>query len=126
MDLGDNVEVEGFVVSRVWMMKHKNRAAFNVHVRWKKEGEKEKTALLGSLTDKNKGDLAAVRALLVKAAEKEKEKEKKRKRQDQEEEKDDDDGPLIGEKESGRCVCLVLIVERGLVRWRSGGERAHV
>ena len=107
------MEVEGFIVSRVWLLPMKGKAAFNAHARWKKGGEEERTANLGYLHAKKKGDLAAVRALLVNAAKKEKEKEKKRKRQDQEEEKDDDDGPLIGEKESGRCVCLVLIVERG-------------
>ena len=106
------MEVGGFVVSRVYMKKHKTRAAFNVHVRWKKEGEKEKFVLVGYLTADKKADLAAVRALLEAAAEKE---NNKRQRQQQEEQKDDDDGPLIGdkEKESGRCVCLVLIVERG-------------
>ena len=63
MNLGDNVEVGGFVVSRVYMKKHKTRAAFNVHVRWKKEGEKEKFVLVGYLTADKKADLAAVRAL---------------------------------------------------------------
>ena len=40
-------------------------------------------------------------------------KRKEQEEQEEEEEKDDDDGPLIGDKEkqSGRCV--VLIVERG-------------
>ena len=128
MNLGDNVEVGGFVVSRVWMQRHKRRAAFNVHARWKGEGEEEKIVRVGYLTADKKDDHAAVRAMLEIAAEKEKEKEKKRKRQDQEEQKDDDDGPLVGgadkEKESGRCG-FCCYSRKGLVRWRSGGERAH-
>ena len=82
------MEVGGFVVSRVYMKKHKTRAAFNVHVRWKKEGEKEKFVLVGYLTADKKADLAAVRALLEAAADKE---NNKRQRQQQEGEKDDDD-----------------------------------
>ena len=111
------MEIGGFAVLRVWMKKKKGNKnkppAFNLHVRWQEGGEEATTVVVGSLTDKNKADLAAVRALLEAAAKKE---NNKRQRQQQEGEKDDDDGPLIGdkEKESGRCVCLVLIVERGV------------
>ena len=110
MELGDNVEFGGFVVSRVWLVQKKGGANFNAHAKWAKEGEGERTVLLGNLSKDKKHDEAAIRAMLERAAE---EENKKRTGQGEEEEKDDDDGPPIGDKEkqSGRCV--VLIVERG-------------
>ena len=114
MELGADVEYGGFVVSRVWMIPIKSRRSFNVHARWKKEGEEERTVLLGCLHDSKKHDEAAIRAMLERAAEEENKKRKEQEEQEEEEEKDDDDGPPIGDKEkqSGRCV--VLIVEGGV------------
>ena len=113
MEIGDNVEFGGFVVSRVWLIPKKGSAHFNAHAKWAKEGEGESTVLLGHLNKDKKHDEAAIRAMLERAAEEENKKRKEQEEQEEEEEKDDDDGPPIGdkEKESGRCV--VLIVERG-------------
>ena len=95
------------------MVQKKGGANFNAHAKWAKQGEVERTVLLGNLSKDKKHDEAAIRAMLEIAAEKENEKRKEQ--EEQEEEAEKDDGPLIGdkEKESGRCVCLVLIVERG-------------
>ena len=114
MELGDNVEFGGFVVSRVWLVQKKGAGNFNAHAKWAKEGEGESTVLLGNLSKDKKHDEAAIRAMLERAAEEENKKRKEQEEQEEEEEKDDDDGPPIGDKEkqSGRCV--VLIVEGGV------------
>ena len=75
MEIGDNVEFGGFVVSRVWLLKKKGTGHFNAHAKWAKKGEGETAVLLGHLNKDKKHDEAAIRAMLEKAAEKEKEKE---------------------------------------------------
>ena len=117
MELGADVEYGGFVVSRVWMLQIKSRRSFNVHARWKKEGEEERTVLLGCLHDSKKDDEAAIRAMLEIAAE----KENKKRNEQEEQEEEQDDGPLIGgdaekgKEEQGRCVvCVLFILESGV------------
>ena len=59
MEIGDNVEFGGFVVSRVWLTQKKGGANFNAHEKWAKVGEGERAVLLGNLNKDKKHDEAA-------------------------------------------------------------------